>query len=317
MKNILSLIVTACTFSTSYAQDNIYLLYNQLPITINPSLSGSASGMRLNAVYQSSTLNDDNFKGYHSTGLSFDLPIVIKNDNKIGIGYKTSYDVAGSTEFKHYGNFLSVAYHKSLNKNKDKPHYLAIGFEGGFVSNSLSGKDLRWPSQIGPNGFDPNLPSGENVDLSLRHFDLNIGASWIAYLHKNVKSTIGIAINHINTPAVSFLGTTVYEIKKRFVTHLSLDVALSEKWSFATSVLYIEQGYLSYYIMNAAVHYKTGNNSTLGLGGGYAKNGQPFINANFILRNFNIGLAYGFDNDAGLNKMEVGLGYIINGNTSK
>ena len=307
MKYILPFLMMISISQSIFAQDNIYLLYNQLPLTVNPSLTGSGCGPRASVYYQQLSNDFFDFNNYYSKGVNFDIPIVLKNNDKIGLGYKLMHDVAGESKFSNFGNYLSVAYHKSMNKNVERPQYLSLGVEAGIANSSLEGKNLRWPSQIGPNGFDPSLP-GEDIDLSVRYFDINLGMAWTGYLSEKIKSTVGIAVNHINKPNRSLLGSSD-DLEQRFVSHIALDITINDKWSILPSAFYTHQYQFDYYILGANIGHQFSNTTKVQLGGGYAKNDQPFINATLNYKMLNLGVAYGFENKAALDRLEIVLGY--------
>ena len=311
LKHILLFILITSASQYSKGQENVFLLFNQLPIILNPAFTGSGCGVRTNVYYQNLSHNTSHSTFANNQGLTLDLPLKFNNNDKVGLGYKMGYDVSGSSNFTNFSNHLLLAYHKSLSNSQDRPSYIALGLEGGIVSNSLKGKDLRWPSQIGPNGFDPNLPPNEMIDFSIKYFDLNLGLSWSGYLHQKVKSTIGIAIIHINTPIVSFLGSKENTLKQRIVTHFTSDITLNKKWFIIPAVYYTNQGSVYYYMFSSNIGHKFSNHTSVSLGGGYAKNSQPFVNVLINYEKINIGVAYGFENRAGLNKLEVILGYSL------
>lgn len=291
-----------------FSQDNIYFLYNQMPLTVNPSLAGSDCGPRASVYYQQLRNDFFDFNNYYSKGLNFDIPIVLKNNDKIGLGYKLMHDVAGDSKFSNLGNYLSVAYHKSINKNAERPQYLSVGVEAGIANSSLAGRNLRWPSQIGPGGYNPTLPSNENIDLSVRYFDINLGISWTGHIGEKIKSTAGVAINHVNTPNRSLLGSSD-DLGQRFVSHIALDIAVNDKWSILPSAFYTHHYQFGYYIFSANIGHQFTNTTRIQLGGGYAKNDQPFINATFNYKMMNLGVAYGFINNSALDRLEIVFGY--------
>lgn len=279
-----------------------------MPLTVNPALTGSACGPRASVYYQQLTNDFFGFFNYYAKGINFDIPIVLKNNDKIGLGYKLMHDVAGESKFTNFGNYLSVAYHKSLNKNEERPQYLSFGFDAGLSNSSLNGKNLRWPSQIGPNGFDPTLP-GENIDLSIRYFDINLGITWTGHISERIKSTAGIAINHVNTPNRSFLGDSNINLDQRLVYHMTLDISINDKWSILPSGYFTHQYQYGYYICSANISHQFTNTVMLQFGGGYARYNQPFFNATLNYKMLNFGVAYGFENKAALDRLEIVFGY--------
>ncbi len=103
----------------------------------------------------------------------------------------------------------------------------------------------------------------------------------------------------------------------RYIGHLAFDVSLNDKWSILPSAYYTSQNGFNYYILNANIGHQLSSSVNIQLGGGYAKNNQPFINTNISFKRLNLGLAYGFENKAGLDKLEIVLGYAFGNYTCK
>jgi type IX secretion system PorP/SprF family membrane protein len=308
MKYILPFLMMISISQSIFAQDNIYLLYNQLPLTVNPALSGSGCSPRASVYYQQLSNDLFDFFNYYAKGINFDIPIVLKNNDKIGLGYKLMHDVAGETKYTNFCNYLSLAYHKSLSKNEKEFQYISLGIDAGVLNTSINGKLLRWPSQITSNGFNPSLP-GEDIDLSVRYFDINLGIAWTGHISEKIKSTAGIAVNHFSKPNRSFFGDSNNFLDRRYVYHMTLDFAINDRWSIVPSGYFTQQYQYDYYICSANIGHQLTNTTKVQLGGGYAKNDQPFVNATLNYKMLNLGVAYGFENKAALDKFEIVLGY--------
>ena len=83
MKNLFLLLCFTFSFFQLNAQDALIYQFQNSPIHLSPTFSGTACGSRLVANYQnqwSSVLGDNAF---HTASLSFDKPINLKNGDKI------------------------------------------------------------------------------------------------------------------------------------------------------------------------------------------------------------------------------------------
>ncbi len=199
MKNLLLVLCILCSIP-AFGQYRYFSNIDQNQVYNNVSFTGSNCGPRLQTSYKSfrqyiSTLN----YGY----LSYDQPIKLKNGDYIGIGGRI---MTFNSEFydDRSFNFLTSYNRQVSNKNGVK-QYLSVGI-GFALSNLKTDQDhLRWPSQIGPNGFDPDLP-GESINSNFFYPEIEIGLSYSLIKSENEYVKTGIAIKDVNQPNVSFLG---------------------------------------------------------------------------------------------------------------
>ncbi|HTL82308.1 MAG TPA: PorP/SprF family type IX secretion system membrane protein, partial [Bacteroidia bacterium] len=140
---------------------------------------------------------------------------------------------------------MSIAYHARL----DDYNAFSGGLIGGMIQSSISADALRWNLQYGPNGYDPNAPSGEILDRSRVSPDFGAGFLW-TYGKQSRSMTsndetnfhAGISIMHINRPDMSFLGTDD-QMHPRITLHAAgMFQVTNTNLALCPSLLVMEQG---------------------------------------------------------------------------
>jgi len=299
--------------NTCFCQQAISSQYTLIPTELNAGLTGSACGLRAITHYQSiryKYLASTTFINY---GASLDMPVKLKNGDRIGLGYNYIGDLAGESAYSNTGHSLNVAYLKRLSFVEGKPTLVSLGLSAGFVKNTVNVGGLRWPSQIGPNGFDATMNPNENFAGSIRYPNVNMGLAFTGPITSSISTNSGISINHINTPNVSFLGSNI-PLKSRIIAYTRIDIMLNKTWSIHPSLYYTKQGSNNFYMMGTDFTFHLNQDNAISVGGGYGKNDQPFINAGVNINRLNIGLNYGFTARNSYDKLECIIGYMITGN---
>lgn len=293
-----------------HGQDYTITQYMQLPATLNPALTGNVCGIRLTSFYQNSSSKVLAQSVYQNFGMNIDAPIIMGNKTKLGLGYQFIRDVAGESKFGSANHFIAVSISKSLQAGNTE-HHLSMGASGGFSSRSLGGSDLRWPSQITPNGFNPNIPPGESgFETNIRYVDMNVGLGWDIILQRGHKIATGIVAYHINQPNISFLGTST-SLQTRLAAYISTELIVSNKWAFLPSAFYTKQDQFDTYNVALGGKYTLYNKNWIQLSSGYIKHGQPFVGVALGIGSLTLLGNYNFENDASLKRAEVGIKYIF------
>ena len=299
--------------NTCFCQQAISSQYTLIPTELNAGLTGSACGLRAITHYQSiryKYLASTTFINY---GASLDMPVKLKNGDRIGLGYNYIGDLAGESSYSNTGHSISVAYLKRLTFVEGKPTFVSLGLSAGLIKNAIHVVGLRWPSQIGPNGFDPTVDPNEDFKGSIVYPNVNLGLAFLGAITSSISTNSGISINHINTPNVSFLGGKT-PLKSRIIAYTKLDIMLNTTWSIHPSLYYTKQGANNFYMIGTDLAYHFNQDYAISFGGGYGKNDQPFINAGVNINRLNIGLNYGFTTHNSFNKLECIIGYLITKN---
>ncbi|MBK9257928.1 MAG: PorP/SprF family type IX secretion system membrane protein [Saprospiraceae bacterium] len=307
MKRILFCLALLFITTLNYAQDNIFILQNQVPVFINPSLAGVQCMPMLRIQYQHiGGIGGSNISSFK--GLSFDMPVKLKNGDKLGFGYRFSNDVSGQIKYSQTRNFLAFSYHKILG-SETNPHIISIGAEAGIQATSLDLDSLRWPSQIPSTGtgWDPTISSGEDIDASKMTADFNAGLSWTGYLAKDIQVVSGFAIYHFNRPNISLTGNESRQnIRSAF--HTQIDANILSKWHILPSFFYTKQGPQNFYMTGIQFGYEISNSTYVELGGVLAKNNQNFLTAQIRHKRISAGLSYSISNTNIYTRFETVIG---------
>lgn len=308
-----SLFLLIFIWNTGFCQLAISSQYTLIPTELNAGLTGSSCGLRAITHYQNIKYKYLGNTAFINYGASFDMPITLKNGDRIGLGYNYIGDRDGTPSYSNTAHSLNVAYLKRLSFVDGKPSFVSLGISAGIIKNTIEAGGLRWPSQIGPNGFDPAANPNEDVAGSIQYPNVNVGLAFTGPITSSISTNSGLAINHINTPNVSLLHGNA-PLKSRIVAYTRIDIMLNKKWSLNPSLYYTKQGPHDFYMIGAdiACHFK--QDKTISVGGGYGKNNQPFINAGIHIKRLNIGLNYGFTSRNAYSKLECILAYQITKN---
>lgn len=306
MKGINVLFFAFLTFQITFAQDVVLSDYRLYQMQLNPALAGNDNGVRISTFFQNQKLFGSSFT--NAFGISIDSPVKLRKSLTLGLGYQFYRDMTGETKFGAKNHQLSAALTKNIGK-QNLTHAFSLGILFGFNNQSFDNDNFRWPSQIGPNGFDPNLPSGVSVtDLSIIYFGLNLGANYSLKSNKNHQLDVGFAINNINRPIVSFLGTE-NKLYTRKIYYLRPTIMIKEKVGVVGSFFYTEQGVHNTYNFSSGVLI-TKNDKFINVNFGYQKNDMPFVSIFLGYKKIKIGSNYNFaTNKLAANKIEGFISY--------
>lgn len=201
MKNLffyisLPLILFSATYKTN-AQGLTSSRYDADPLHLNPSLTGDFDGgWRVTLNYNELKTLSVPFKNYM---ISYDQPVNIKA-RKIGIGISALHDETGDNIFKKENIFLSGAYLSQFGSN-----YINFGIQAGYIQSGLKLGNEVWPDQYNRLvGYFEPFGGGEYLKKSISYFDFNLGINWKKIYAAHIPQ-IGIAVNHINMPDVSYV----------------------------------------------------------------------------------------------------------------
>lgn len=306
MKGINVLFFVLLTFQITFAQDIVLSDYRLYQMQLNPALVGNDHGVRISAFFQNQKFLGSSFS--NAFGTSIDSPVKLGKSLTLGLGYQFYRDVAGESKYGAKNHQLSAALTKNIEKHNVK-HGFSLGMLLGFNNQSFDNDNLRWPSQIGPNGFNPTLPSGEPLtDLNVIYFGLNLGANYSLKSSKNHQLDAGFAINNINRPNVSFLGTE-NKLYARKIYYLRPTIMISEKTGVVGSFFYTKQGVHSTYNFSSGI-LLTKKDKFLNVNFGYQKNNMPFVSMFLGNKKIKIGSNYSFVvNKIAGNKIEGFVSY--------
>ncbi|MCO6464160.1 MAG: PorP/SprF family type IX secretion system membrane protein [Saprospiraceae bacterium] len=302
------------TLSVS-AQDIHFTQFYMSPLNLNPAMTGVMNcKTRMIANYRNQWSAILSANAYNTYSVSYDQKIPVGREDYFGIGGSIWGDVAGESRFGTTEGRLSLSYSKKMAGYRKKASYLVIGADAGLANRGISDGDLRWPSQITPDGPDLTLPSNENLqDLDFLYADLSAGLLWFSVIDNYTNWYFGAAVHHFNKPNVSFLGTDV-ELYSKYTIHAGVQFELRKRISLLPFAVYMAQGphrelnagtsvrfamgpsRTTNQSWEAGLWYRIGNKTPSGL-----HSDAAIISTRFNYENFGLGFSYDI-NVSGLRK---------------
>lgn len=184
------------------AQDVHFSQFYSAPIQLNPALTGYNTcmlrgGLMYKNQWRSVASPYVTYLGY----VDGKLPYKLTGNDGVALGLQVYNDQAGGI----IRNFKAVAA-ASYNKKLFKSFVSVIGVSVGVINRSLNTGGLLYDSQWNGTAFDPAMGSGEGY-AATSMFKLDINAGILINMYKFGKNaTLGVSLNHINKPAINFLG---------------------------------------------------------------------------------------------------------------
>lgn len=241
MKKLLLSVILGSAVLTGWGQDIHFSQYSSSPLTLNPALTGlTPCTYRFALNYRNQWASVVGPASYQTYSGSFDIGAFRKklNNSMFGFGVMMFNDVSGDGSLSNLTAMGSVAYHQNLGHGN---HYFSLGFQGGMVQKKVDYTKLIFESQIGTNGVDPTLPSGEYGDDNDTYFDMNVGANWYSRFSDKFVVQIGGAYEHLGEPVESFYGDNTNRLNAHYIGYGSLKIGLGKKSVFIPSFLYMQQ----------------------------------------------------------------------------
>lgn len=226
------------------AQDIHFTQFYMSPLNLNPALTGVMNcKTRMVANYRNQWAAVLAANAYNTYSVSYDQKIPVGREDYFGIGGSLWGDVAGESRFGTTQGRVSMSYSKKMAGYRKKASYLVIGADAALTSRSISNADLRWPSQITGDGFDPTRPNNEPnfTDFDFLYADIAAGLLWFSVIDNNTNWYFGAALHHLNRPNVTFLGDEV-NLYSRYTLHAGMQFEIARKISMLPFGVYMAQG---------------------------------------------------------------------------
>ncbi len=225
------------------AQDIHFTQFYMSPLNLNPAMTGVMNcKTRMIANYRNQWSAILSANAYNTYSVSYDQKIPVGREDYFGIGGSIWGDVAGESRFGTTQGRISMSYSKKMAGYRKKASYLVLGADAGLANRGISNQDLRWPTQITSDGFDPTIDPNEALtDLNFLYADLSVGFLWFSILGDYSNWYFGAAISHLNKPNVSFLGHDA-DLYSKYTIHGGLQVELRKRISLLPFAVYMAQG---------------------------------------------------------------------------
>jgi len=219
------------------AQDIHFSQFNDLPLSLNPSLAGNMDGtMRTGTIYR----NQWNSVSvpFESIALYADFkasPSFLKNQN-IGWGIQLLNDKSGNGGLNENIFNFSGSYHYFLTEKKNQ--LITAGFSAGGFQKKIELNKLNFENQF---QFETanfsSISSNETLENNfILNFDIGVGASWNYYNELGHQVLIGLSIYHLNEPNSSFYQNKE-PLARKYNIHSSGIYSVNKKIDFDPSFL--------------------------------------------------------------------------------
>ena len=308
MKNLLLILCILSSISV-FGQYNYFSNIDQNQVYNNVSFTGSNCGPRLQTSFKNFKLFSSNLNyGY----LSYDQPIKLKNGDYIGIGGRIM--MYNNPFYDNRSSSFLTSYNRQVSNKNGVKQFLSLGV-GFTLANIKTDQDhLRWPSQIGPDGFDPDLP-GESINGHFFYPEIEIGLSYSLMKNKNEYVKTGIGIKSINQPNISFLGRDPVPLLSTWVISAMGSTKASEKLYWQPQVrLYTRQGDRLISLVSNFKFLLNNESNGIIVGASYADNKVITPNLGIEIGRLSAIFSYDFNLNSSVTtfvnpSLEFGLGY--------
>ena len=321
MKKIIASLVLITTIGAS-AQDIHFTMWDAMPITTNPAMTGVFPGDHRGVInYRNQWASIGN--PYTTYSFMADAGMFKKKwqNGFMGVGLNVYKDVAGQTDFGTTKISLSLSNIVFLNDKNSA----SVGLMGSWAQNSMSPNSLEWDSQFNGQFYDPNLGSNETMTFQGNdYFDFSAGALW-AYgtgaktlsSHDEFKMKAGVAFYHVTRPSRDVEFGDLDKLYSKFAIHADAHIGFSNtKMALKPKLIsyfqgptrQVAAGMLLRYMLREESKY-TGFFSEMAISfGGYYRIGDAFApSAEFEIAGLAIGVAYDM-NVSGLSSATGGNG---------
>ncbi|HEX6914119.1 MAG TPA: PorP/SprF family type IX secretion system membrane protein [Chitinophagaceae bacterium] len=282
------------------AQDPHFSQYFSSPLTISPAMTGNFDAdWRLAVNYR--TQWQHVAAAYNTATVSYDKKIMKEKTggSVLAMGMLLMYDASFNRIVKSNYFSVNLAYHQQLDENGF--HHLGLGFGTTYGNRKISFNELTWEEQLGPGGFDKNLPTGETALSEMKpYMSVNTG---LVYSMDDYTThfELGGAAYHINKPKQTFLQDEKQVVPMRYVVHAAFDRLMNEQWFINLNAIFQKQSSTSYLIAGGAAgrFIGSGESTYISAGAWYRSKDAviPFVNL------FTNGWLFGFSYDVTTSKL--------------
>jgi type IX secretion system PorP/SprF family membrane protein len=236
------------------AQDVHFTQYFTSPLTLNPANTGLVNcDWRISSNYRTQW-GSVNSTPYITGTISYDMATLRGklNGDALGIGLIGMYDKSGTGALQNITTGLSLAYHKRLSQDEDKPRNLSIGVQGYLVQKSIDFNKLKFESQYDPTTGGTPYASGENFgNADLTYPDFNAGIMYSGYVNERSNIYGGVSYYHITQPVETFLNGN-HKVSSRLTASLGGSLQMNENMVLYASGMYQQQAAASELLIGAA-----------------------------------------------------------------
>lgn len=300
MRRLLLILCLFLSTSVLFAQQDIHFTqFDAAPLYINPATAG---------VFRGDIRLSNNFRQQWSSvatpyqtiygSVDFTVAREIFQSDFFGVGVSFYNDQAGDSKLSTNQGNLTVSYTKALDAMDY--HYLSMGIQGGWAQRSVSTSGLDWGDEWDGMGFN-NTTSEKVLDASMSFIDVSSGIHWFFSPNEYFRSSVGLALFHLNAPNVNFLGKEE-KLFRKFVFHASSEMgAAGTNTFFVPKLFWSQQSVNRVIIAGADVKFMLKDASqitkefyemSLSIGGSYRFGDALIAHTRFNWAGFSLGISY-------------------------
>jgi len=284
--------VITASFLKLHAQDPHFTQYYIYPLYVNPAMTGGSDGdYRVSGIFRNQWGTIAN--PYRTVGASFDK----RTEKNIAWGVNLLNQSAGEAGFNYLNVYGSAAY-TGVKFGKDDNHRVVFAIQGGIINRRIDRSKFKTGEQWTPQGFNPDMLSGEEGLVANQSTVLDLGAGALYYdasPDKKANLFAGISVFHLNRPKDAFIsnGNVVLEaIPMRYVAHGGVSFNLSNNVRIVPNAIYMAQGNAQVTVLGTYVQLNVNPETDFMVGGYYRIEDAfaPFVGVDW--KDFIVGVSY-------------------------
>jgi type IX secretion system PorP/SprF family membrane protein len=210
------------------SQDVIYSQFYANPIYLNPAIAGSKLSSRLTVNYRNQWPSIN--QGYNSFSASYDQPVE-KLSGALGVMVNTDVAAAGI-----YNNFSANGIY-SYRLEVSRSLLVNFAVQAGYIQHRLDWSKLTFEDQA-------NQPVPTQVNVGKMDFSAGVLAGY------KESAYLGIAVNHLTRPDMSYYDGTINRMDMRLTVHSGMLIDLRDGFdgkdmrnlSISPNIVYEQQG---------------------------------------------------------------------------
>lgn len=264
--------------ASCFSQDIHFSQFHEAPMQLNPALTGAVNSTRASLNYK------DQWRSvttpYQTIAGSYEMRFNTNEWEKVPTKtevYKLAQkrlsgglaffrDKAGDGKM----GLTQIQFSLSSSAPLNDKSTLVAGLQGGFAQRSVNYSALIFPEQYNGTGYDPSLPSGEYASSGVFYYgDFSGGLAWLykrdeSKIQENddLKTSLGAAVFHFNSPNQSFYGDASEKIFTKYVLHGLVDKGIRRtNVSLMPGFMFALQGPSNELLAGLMVKYKIGEDS--------------------------------------------------------
>ncbi len=236
-----------------HAQDMHFTQFFATPMFTNPAFTGDFKGTyRFSGVGRSqwSSISSQPFRTFGG-GVDMNAPFNLK---PLGVGLHLAQDQAGVSILTRQQAHLFLAGHIPFGASKDI--ILSLGAQLGFSRQMINNTGVRFDRQYNGSAYDPNLPSGEQLNDDPIQWLSPAGGAYLQKKYSKRKHFgVGVSLFNLNEPNISAFESADANLPRRLNVHGMSSLPFATRWDVMPAFQLMRQGPHSELLVGSSVRY--------------------------------------------------------------